>query len=102
MAPCGRSRGVTKTGQNCARQTRAFEKGIGLNPPSRPNRYAVFLRCKRCRMITKIFLAGVAVVITLIAITFAIAGGRNSTQKGIVGLTPPEIKWFTPPYRYEE
>ena len=51
-------------------------------------------------MITKIFLAGVAVVITLIAITFAIAiaGGRNSTQKAIVGLTPPEIKWFTPPY----
>lgn len=49
-------------------------------------------------MRTRIFLAAVAGVITLIAITFAIAAGRNRIQKKIVGLTPPEIKWFTPPY----
>lgn len=49
-------------------------------------------------MRTKIFLTAVAVVITLIAITFAIAAGRNNMQKAIVGLTPREIKWFTPPY----
>ena len=46
----------------------------------------------------RILLAAVAGVITLIAITFAVAAGRNSIQRKIVGLTPPEVKWFTPPY----
>jgi quercetin dioxygenase-like cupin family protein len=43
----------------------------------------------------KILLAVIAIVIALSAITLAWAG---KTQKEVVGLTPEQVRWFTPPY----
>ena len=43
-------------------------------------------------------LAVVALVIALASITFAISVSLDKTQKAIVGVTPQEVSWFTPPY----
>ena len=40
----------------------------------------------------------VEVVIALGAITFAMALTADKTPKEIVGVTPEEVRWFTPPY----
>lgn len=45
-----------------------------------------------------IFLAAVAVVIALNATTLSITIAGNNIQKSIVGLTPADVRWFTPPY----
>jgi quercetin dioxygenase-like cupin family protein len=45
----------------------------------------------------KILLASIAVVTALSAITLAMTWARK-TQKEVVGLTPQQVRWFTPPY----
>ena len=45
-----------------------------------------------------IFLAAVAVVIALNATTLSITIAGNNIQKSIVGLTPADVRWFTPSY----
>lgn len=45
----------------------------------------------------KILLAVSAVVIALSAITLAMTWS-GKTQKDILGLTPEQVRWFTPPY----
>jgi len=46
---------------------------------------------------TKILLAVIAVVIAVSAITLAMTWA-GKTQKEVVGLTPEQVRWFTPPY----
>jgi len=46
---------------------------------------------------TKILLVVVAVVIAGSAITLAMTWA-GKTQKEVVGLTPEQVRWFTPPY----
>ena len=45
----------------------------------------------------KILLAVIAIVIALSAITLAMTW-VSKTQKEVVGLTPEQVRWFTPPY----
>jgi quercetin dioxygenase-like cupin family protein len=45
----------------------------------------------------KILLAVIAVVIALSAIALAMTWA-GKTQKEVVGLTPQQVRWFTPPY----
>jgi quercetin dioxygenase-like cupin family protein len=45
----------------------------------------------------KILLAVIATVIALSAITLAMTWA-GKTQKEVVGLTPEQVRWFTPPY----
>jgi quercetin dioxygenase-like cupin family protein len=45
----------------------------------------------------KILLAVIAIVIALSAITLAMTWA-GKTQKEVVGLTPEQVRWFTPPY----
>ncbi|HWN99976.1 MAG TPA: cupin domain-containing protein [Blastocatellia bacterium] len=45
----------------------------------------------------KTLLAVVAIVIALAAITLAMTWA-GKTQKEVVGLTPEQVRWFTPPY----
>jgi len=45
----------------------------------------------------KMLLAAAAVVMILAAITSAIIWA-DKNQKEIVGLTPGQVRWFTPPY----
>ena len=45
----------------------------------------------------KLLLAGAAVVTILAAITFS-QTGASQTQKGIIALTPGQVRWFTPSY----
>ena len=45
----------------------------------------------------KILLAVIAFLIALSAITLAM-GLAGKTQKEVVGLTPEQVRWFTPPY----
>ena len=45
----------------------------------------------------KILLAVIALVMTLSAITLAMTW-VGKTQKEVVGLTPEQVRWFTPPY----
>ena len=45
----------------------------------------------------KMLLAVNAIVITLSAITLATTWA-GKTQKEVVGLTPEQVRWFTPPY----
>ncbi len=45
----------------------------------------------------KMFFAAAAIVIVLAAITLGNAPSRQD-PKGVVGLTPEQVRWFTPPY----
>ena len=45
----------------------------------------------------KTLLAVIAIVIALSAITLAMTWA-GKTQKEVVGLTPEQVRWFTPPY----
>ena len=45
----------------------------------------------------KTLLAVIAIVIALSAITLAMSWA-GKTQKEVVGLTPEQVRWFTPPY----
>ena len=45
----------------------------------------------------KILLAVIAIVIALSAITLAMTWAGKA-QKEVVGLTPEQVRWFTPPY----
>jgi quercetin dioxygenase-like cupin family protein len=45
----------------------------------------------------KMLLAVIAIAIALSAITLAMTWARK-TQKEVVGLTPEQVRWFTPPY----
>jgi len=45
----------------------------------------------------KILLAVIAIVIALSAIALAMTWA-GKTQKEVVGLTPEQVRWFTPPY----
>ncbi len=45
----------------------------------------------------KIVLSTVAVVIALAVLKSASAWADN-TSKGVIGLTPKQVRWFTPPY----
>jgi quercetin dioxygenase-like cupin family protein len=45
----------------------------------------------------KILLAVIAIVIALSAITLAMTWA-GKTQKEVVGFTPEQVRWFTPPY----
>ena len=45
----------------------------------------------------KIRLAVIAIMIALSAITLAMTW-TGKTQKEVVGLTPEQVRWFTPPY----
>ena len=46
---------------------------------------------------TKIPLAVIAIVVALSAITLS-RTWTGKTQKEVVGLTPEQVRWFTPPY----
>ena len=49
---------------------------------------------------TKIPLPVIAIVIALSAITLSMTW-TGKTQKEVVGLTPEQVRWFTPPYYYD-
>jgi quercetin dioxygenase-like cupin family protein len=48
--------------------------------------------------VKKILFAIAAVCIALASITLAIAVRVDKAQKQIVGITPQDVRWFTPPY----
>ncbi len=49
-------------------------------------------------MKTRTSFATFAVVVAVTVTTLVIAVAVDKNQKPIVGLTPPEVRWFTPPY----